>query len=477
MAATRSVTTPSRTPPKRALSVRIVAGVFSFLWTALVVLTPLLGVWVASSLAAYRNGPVWAVCLAGFALFPLLPVAWELRVAWRRRARGDQRPRALTLRDRVVLRTLAINLLFLGLLLGLAPKAAFTALAARGDWMLDGHDDTRSQRARRWIFRTAGYLEWLYRAANKNPYRAYADGAAPETPQAASRDPRAWPLAPALHPLIATIPASVETSPEAVARYLAERESDPLLRVKALHDYVADRVAYDVASYRARRFPPQDAATVFRTRLSVCAGYAALFDAMARSVGVTSAVVVGDARGHAGEPPESHAWNAVKVNGRWLLLDATWDAGTTDATAFHKQYRTDYLFAPPEVFGVEHFPDDARWQLRERPLGRGEFLRQPWLEPGFFVAGMSVIDPDRAQIDIDDEALVRVRNPNGWNVSATYSPLAGGERKRCEVDGDRVTTARCAIEREGQYVVTLYAAPGDARSFPSVATFQVNRRP
>ena len=46
---------------------------FGFLWLALVILVPAAGVWVSSSLAAYRNGPVWLVCLAGPFCFPFSP--------------------------------------------------------------------------------------------------------------------------------------------------------------------------------------------------------------------------------------------------------------------------------------------------------------------------------------------------------------------------------------------------------------------
>ena len=49
-----------------------------------------------------------------------------------------------------------------------------------------------------------------------------------------------------MHPLVRAIPAEAETSYDSVAKYIAEREDDPLQRVKALHDYVADRVAYDI---------------------------------------------------------------------------------------------------------------------------------------------------------------------------------------------------------------------------------------
>ena len=61
---------------------RLVGGVvyvvMRAVWTSLVVLAPALGVWVASSLAAYRNGPVWLACAAGLLLFPVLPVLWDM---------------------------------------------------------------------------------------------------------------------------------------------------------------------------------------------------------------------------------------------------------------------------------------------------------------------------------------------------------------------------------------------------------------
>jgi transglutaminase-like putative cysteine protease len=96
--------------------------------------------------------------------------------------------------------------------------------------------------------------------------------------------------------VLALTPAD-ETSPAAVGRFLAAREHDPWQLARAVHDYVADRIAYDVASYRRGVYPPQDAETTFRTRLSVCAGYAALFEAVGRAAGLTVETVVGRAGG------------------------------------------------------------------------------------------------------------------------------------------------------------------------------------
>src|SRR5262249_26225880 len=107
--------------------------VFKAILVALVVALPVLGVWVSSSLAAYSNGPVWATILAGLLLFPLLPVGWELLARWRKTRRrrlgkdgrlGEAPRDILTTGDRILLRTVALNLLFLGGLLATRPAIA-----------------------------------------------------------------------------------------------------------------------------------------------------------------------------------------------------------------------------------------------------------------------------------------------------------------------------------------------------------------
>src|SRR5665647_2354799 len=81
-------------------------------WISTMVLTPLFGFWLASSLAAYSNASQWIALLVGLALFPLLPVGWDLVFVWRRSKRTSTR-QILTRIDRLVLRTLLINGAFL----------------------------------------------------------------------------------------------------------------------------------------------------------------------------------------------------------------------------------------------------------------------------------------------------------------------------------------------------------------------------
>lgn len=477
------------------------------LWVLVVVLVPALGVWLASSLAIYRNGPVWLALACGLLLFPVLPVAWEAR-ARRRRERANVSPsRLFTTWDRIVLRTLAVNVVFLATLLACFPAAAFAALSTRGDWFLEGRRGEGAEMARRTLFAAAGAIEWLYGAAHDNPYddalERKADGgpspepapvavasagppspgaepppepAAPDEVRFSADGVPEWPLPARLHPAVAELPPDVETSVAAVGRHLGEREPNPWLRVKALHDYVADRVAYDVAAYRSGAIPPQDAQTVFRTRRSVCAGYANLLAALGEAAGETIVVVGGDARNDGADVTgEGHAWNAARIGGRWALLDATWDAGHVDGDRFEKRYGTAYLFPPPEVQGVTHFPEAPEWQLRRPPLSRGEFFRQPMMKAGFFAEGLTLLAPDRSQVTVDGQLQLSLANPRRRWVMARYESGAGGSGD-CEISGGHPAAVDCRFPSPGTYRVRLFVGRQQYGEYDGVGELEAHSR-
>jgi len=448
----------------------------------------------------------------------VLPVSWEI---WSRRGSAKVKQRVAGERyfstwERFVLRTLALNVLFMGALVARFPAVSFAALSTRGDWFLEGKTGEDAETARTLLFATAGGLEWLYHAVRPNPYDrllqrraddvpspepAPVERATPEPPpitQAARpgrtapvpvpvpeepEEPRfaddgvpLWPLPARLHPAVAELPPSAEDSIASVAHYLAARESNPWLRVKALHDYVADRVAYDVDSYHKHEYPPQDAATVFRKRLSVCAGYANLLAALGEAAGERIIVVGGDARNDGADlTGEGHAWNAARIGGRWVLLDATWDAGTVDGDRFVKRYRTDYLFAPPAVQGVTHFPEESEWQLRQPPLSRGEFFRQPMMKARFFADGLELLVPSRSQVTASGALDLSLRNPRGFFLLADYDD-GQGSKGDCRVNGGSDVTVHCEIPAEGSYRVRLYTNRQQFGTYDGVGEIQVNNR-
>ena len=61
---------------------------------------------------------------------------------------------------------------------------------------------------------------------------------------------------------------------------------------------------------------------------------------------------------------EDHEWNAVKIDGNWCLIDATWDIDNTEI--LDNNYY--YLCTPPKCFVRDHLPQ------RNNSL---QFLKEP----------------------------------------------------------------------------------------------------
>jgi hypothetical protein len=448
--------------------------------------------------------------------FPVLPLAWDGFSSWRARrkqaAKGGKAKRFLTFADRLVLRTMAVNVVFLGVLFVWFPASVFTALSTRGDWFLDRSHASWTDGARQRLFGIADHLEWLWKLTHDNPFdedqptpkpspspsgssgheptpspspgpKPKPDGGAEpdDTPKPdVPSDERRWPFATELHPAVANMPESVETDVASVGRYIAEQESDPYQRVKALHDYAADRVAYDAPSLAAGRYPPQDANTVFNTKTGVCAGYAKLLVALGKAAGVEVVYVVGRSRDSGGNVDgQGHAWNAVQIDGRWYLIDATWDAGYVNGTVFTRQYTSDYLLTPPEVFGLNHFPDDPDWQLRSTPISRGEFMRQPNVRPMLFAKGFQLVSPDRSQVTVDGELFeLALDNTNRKSLMVQWRDKAelDAPGQRCEVTPGARTKGACKLPAGGTYHVSLWVGEEQYGTHWYAGQFEVNRR-
>ncbi|HEY9790475.1 MAG TPA: hypothetical protein V6D22_08755, partial [Candidatus Obscuribacterales bacterium] len=160
------------------LLVRLVLGLIFYA-------TPVIGFWVASSLAAYLGAPHWMAWTAGALLFPIIPGVWELYAY----AHRDPIKQAwFTPFDRISMRTFAVGLVFLAALLALYPQTAFVSLSTRGDWMLDQVKDPRAATARRILFASAGGLEWLYRATKNNPFKSHIDPQARQRTEEAKKE-------------------------------------------------------------------------------------------------------------------------------------------------------------------------------------------------------------------------------------------------------------------------------------------------
>jgi transglutaminase-like putative cysteine protease len=477
----------------------ILAKTLYVAWVALMIATPLVGFWLASSLVAFDNASQWLALVVGLLLFPIVPVGWELFYVWRRARRGATNKPILTRLDRLVLRTLLVNGAFLGAMMWRAPQTAFRALAVRGDWMLDGHDGELASQARRVLLSFADRFDRRWHADGATTYGTSTEP--PPEPQPGQtifdlarpvqpKDPNGWPLVAEPDALVTAIPDADQTSVESVGKFFAARISDKRVLAKALHDYVVLRLHYDtptslLTGEALANRPSQKADDVFAARTGVCEGYARLYKALGEAAGLEMAYITGfirDAHRNSGAAATDdaikaalegnlHAWNAVKIDGQWLFVDATWDDPVSDDNS--QTLTETYLFTPPRLFGLDHHPDQDAWQLVPNPIGIGDFARQPLLAPTIGELGIVLEEPNRSQVTADNGAVhVVIGNPFGSGVAVR---IAGGEACGERSHDTRVEVA--CIVPPGQHEIEIYGAKDPSSlSYQYVGSILVNDR-
>lgn len=92
-------------------------------------------------------------------------------------------------------------------------------------------------------------------------------------------------------------------------------------KIMTIHDYIIDNVEYD-STYEALGTYSLYGAFIGKT--CVCEGYAKSLKYLANSINIECEIMQGTATNSTGKT-ESHAWNCIKLDGNWYLMDPTWD--------------------------------------------------------------------------------------------------------------------------------------------------------
>jgi hypothetical protein len=103
-------------------------------------------------------------------------------------------------------------------------------------------------------------------------------------------------------------------------------------KIYYIHDFLVKQVEYDLDNYFKNTIPYDDytAEGALFNGLAVCQGYAEATDLLLKEAGIESQIVVGSANGlgtGGGQEWGGHAWNLVKLNGKYYHLDTTWNDG------------------------------------------------------------------------------------------------------------------------------------------------------
>ena len=181
----------------------------------------------------------------------------------------------------------------------------------------------------------------------------------------------------------------------------------------------------------------------------------------------------------------NHAWNAIKLDGAWELIDTTWAAGhvDNDIRNFTKSYEKSWWCTEPATFLYKHFPmrckggesakggDASAWQLMDHPVSKAEFAEMPTVRPRF-----SSYDLGSTRASISNARLVKHRSTEPLKLQVqcptTIALIAGVEQQsddgaqakdswslQRELIGSINVVLYVTFPSNGKFVVRLYGKP------------------
>jgi transglutaminase/protease-like cytokinesis protein 3 len=186
-------------------------------------------------------------------------------------------------------------------------------------------------------------------------------------------------------------------------------------KARIIYSWITYNITYDVSAYLSGNYGDLSPQEILKTRKSVCSGFANLYQALAKAMELDVVVVDGYAKGYGyvvGNTTEiNHAWNAVKINNKWYLLDSTWGASNINSGQFHRHFNSYYFATPPGQFILDHFPIKSKWQLLEKDYTKQQFDTTPKISPEFFKDGLQLVSHHNQTIEASGRFQVILSAP------------------------------------------------------------------
>ena len=206
-------------------------------------------------------------------------------------------------------------------------------------------------------------------------------------------------------------------------------------KARAIYTWIALNIAYDVKSYYsgsktysysyssekekiAKEIERNNkiARTTLKKGKGVCEDYSTLFYRLCELTGIECVIIQGASKTVSSDigkcsKGSDHAWNGIKIDDHWRLIDVTWGAGSLDYSSrkFIAKYTDTYFLTPPELFFLNHFPENTKWMLVDKSAK--DFADLPLYYCGYLDLDIEIIEPKSGIINsaFSKEIVVKLK--------------------------------------------------------------------
>ena len=204
---------------------------------------------------------------------------------------------------------------------------------------------------------------------------------------------------------------------------------------------------------------------LFKNKKTTCTGYAYLIKELCFFANIDCKIINGYGRTADGNVESldlvNHSWNAVKLDNKWYLCDATWASGYIFYKSyFIKDYINGYFLSDPHLFAKNHIPIEQRWFLfDDAPQVKNNL--PPLVYNETFKLNINPITPDKMVLNYKkgDEVTFSFKTLNHKNYTPSLLELSGGKEILYNIyniqSTNELTTFKYKFNKKGSFDVHL----------------------
>ena len=236
------------------------------------------------------------------------------------------------------------------------------------------------------------------------------------------------------------------TSAEAIANQINKDFDTDVEKVRAIYTWLALNIKYDLKalyngqtainfSYTDQQDLQRKLAAInthtinktLSTKKAVCEGYAQTFKRISELLDIPCLFIGGYSKtdiNDIGNIPNqgNHAWNAVRINNKWYLIDVTWGAGYTNGNKWMPNFNDYYFFTNADEFLLSHLPTEPDLSFTGKKISKKAFYNTPIYSKNFFKNKLQLLSPLNGILSLKTNATIKVTfNKSAKNINLYYA--------------------------------------------------------
>ena len=251
-----------------------------------------------------------------------------------------------------------------------------------------------------------------------------------------------------------------------------------------VYKWLSQNIAYDCYALNHGTVDHTEKGTYNKGK-GVCAGYSYIFATLCKAMGLEAYYVSGYSKGASFVPgvipkQSDHAWNSVKIDYSYYLVDSTWGSGSCEGDSYTRVFNEFFFCTDPEAFIRSHLPSENKWQLVTPTISLQTFVYALKLGSAFYENGLTSISPDTWSINSSSNFKVILTSKDNSNLAFLYhlyflqgnnyisqNNVCLGKRG---INKNEVT---CLTNNKGKYKLYIYGGPANLESYPQIVEYSV----